>query len=140
MKKDLTRTIQILIVACSVLALTGCTTVISAVGTGVAMTAEYVMEGSVAKTVSYELGRIKKSLLVALCKMGIKVDSARQIEGGEEIVARAHDLEINIELKQITPMVTRIKVKANKNFFQRDKATAQEIVNQTNMIAENLTS
>jgi len=56
------------------------------------------------------------------------------------IFARANGLEIRIELKQITPSVTRIEVKANKTFFNKDKTTAQEIVHQTSKIAEKLVS
>ncbi len=102
------------------------------------MAAEYIMSGSASKTISYDLTRIKKALLVALTKMEIMVDSARPIQGGEEIIARADELEIKIQLKQITPKVTRIEVSANKHFFSRDNATAEEIVRQTNKIAEKL--
>ena len=138
MKKNFIQTVHVLIIGLSLLSLTGCATAVSAVGTGVAMAAEYVMSGSASKTISYDLIRIKKALLVALCRMEIMVDSARPVGDGEEIIARADELEINIQLKQITPKVTRISVSANKHFFSRDKATAQEIVHQTNKIAEKL--
>ena len=140
MKRNLIHLVHALIIGLSLLSLTGCATAVSAVGTGVAMAAEYVMSGSTSKTISHGLGRIKKALLVALCKMDIIVDSVQEIEGGQEIIARADALEIHIELVQITPKVTRIDVKANKSFFNRDKATAQEIVHQTGKIAEKLRS
>ncbi len=140
MKRNLIHRVQALIVALSLLALTGCIPVIIAAGTGIATGVEYVMRGSVSKTICYEFGQIKKALLVALCRMEILVDRAREIEGGEEIIARANGLEIRIELKQITPSVTRIEVKANKTFFNKDKTTAQEIVHQTSKIAEKLVS
>ena len=63
-----------------------------------------------------------------------------EIEDGEEIVANADELEIKIELKEITPKVTRITVVAGKNILHRDKATAQEIVYQTNKVADRLVS
>ncbi|NIR16032.1 MAG: hypothetical protein GWN86_19760 [Desulfobacterales bacterium] len=68
------------------------------------------------------------------------MDKASPIEDGEEIFATAEELEIRIELKEITSSVTRISVKAEKHFLNRDKATAQEILQQTNKIAEKMVS
>jgi hypothetical protein len=140
MNRNLLVTFQTLLIALALFTLTGCLEIISAVGASAYMTAEYLVSGAVTQTVSYEFGRIKKALLVALCKMEIAVDEARPIEDGEEIFATADELEIRIELKEITPSVTRISVKAEKDFLHRDKATAQEIVKQTNKIAEKLIS
>lgn len=140
MKRNLRLTLQILLIALSLFLLTGCLEIISAVGASAYVTGEYLVSGAVTKTVSYDFGRIKKALLVALCKMKIYVDKASPIEDGEEIFATAEELEIRIELKEITSSVTRISVKAEKNFLNRDKATAQEILQQTNRIAEKLVS
>lgn len=140
MKRNLRLTIQILLIALSLFVLTGCLEIISAVGASAYVTGEYLVSGAVTKTVSYDFGRIKKALLVALCKMKIYVDKASPIEDGEEIFATAEELEIRIELKEITSSVTRISVKAEKNFLNRDKATAQEILQQTNRIAEKMVS
>jgi hypothetical protein len=140
MKRNLRLTLQILLIALSLFVLTGCLEIISAVGASAYVTGEYLVSGAVTKTVSYDFGRIKKALLVALCKMKIYVDKASPIEDGEEIFATAEELEIRIELKEITSSVTRISVKAEKNFLNRDKATAQEILQQTNSIAEKMVS
>jgi hypothetical protein len=138
MKRNLRLTLQILLIALSLFVLTGCLEIISAVGASAYMTGEYLVSGAVTKTVSHDFGRIKKALLIALCKMRIDVDKANPIEDGEEIFATAEELEIRIEIKEITSSVTRISVKAEKNFLRRDKATAQEILQQTNRIAEKL--
>jgi hypothetical protein len=140
MKRNLRLTLQTLLIALSLFVLTGCLAVISTVGASAYVAAEYLVSGAVTNTISYDFARIKKALLVALCRMEIDVDEARPIEDGEEIFATAEELEIRIELKEITPTVTRISVKAEKNFLKRDKATAQEILQQTNKIAEKLVS
>jgi len=93
----------------------------------------------VAKTVCFEYGRTKRALLVALSRMEISADRAIEIEGGEEIVAKANQMEIKVELKQITPRVTRISVRAGDGILSWDRATAEEILAQTNKIAEDLT-
>lgn len=117
----------------------GCVEFLGAAGSGAAVTAEYILSGSVAKTVCFEFGRTKKALLVALSRMEIVADRAIEIEGGEEILAKANQMAIKVELKEITPCVTRISVRAGDGFLRWDRATAQEILSQTNKIAEDLT-
>jgi hypothetical protein len=118
---------------------TGCVEFLGAAGSGAVVTAEYILSGSVEKTMCFEYGRTKKALLVAFSRMEIVADRAIEVEGGEEILARANQMEIKVELREITPCVTRISVRAGDGFLRWDKATAQEILAQTNKIAEGLT-
>jgi hypothetical protein len=118
---------------------TGCVEFLGAAGSGAAVTAEYILSGAVAKTVCFEYGRTKKALLVALNRMEIVADRAIEVEGGEEILAKANQIAIKVELKEITPCVTRISVRAGNGFLSWDRATAEEILAQTNKIAEDLT-
>jgi hypothetical protein len=118
---------------------TGCVEFLGAAGTGAAATAEYVLSGSVAKTMCFEYGRTKRALLVALSRMEIAADTAIEVDGGEEILAKAKQMEIKVELKEITPCVTRISVRAGNGFLSWDRATAEEILAKTNKIAEDLT-
>ena len=140
MKRNLFHLIQALVIGLSLSTLTGCAPAIGALGTGFSVAAEYLMISAASKTITFEFDRVKKALLVALCRMDIQVDRAREIKDGEEILANANKIKITIELKRITHTVTRMKVKASRGFLMRDKATAQEIVNQTNKTAEKLTS
>jgi len=129
----------LLIAALLPLLLTGCVELLGAAGSGAVVTAEYILSGSVEKTMCFGYGRTKKALLVALSRMEIVADKAIEVEGGEEILARANQMEIKVELREITPCVTRISVRAGDGFLRWDKATAQEILAQTNKIAEGLT-
>ncbi len=140
MKKNLIHMAQAIILALSLMTFTGCIEVLGILGSGASMASEYILKGSASKTISHEFNMTKKALLIALRKMEISVDVALEIEDGEEIVAKADELEITIELKEITPKVTRITVVAGKNILHRDKATAQEIVYQTNKVADRLVS
>jgi hypothetical protein len=124
-----------------ILTLSGCAAAVGALGTlgsGVVGGADYLASEPVSKTVSYDYDRVKKALLVTLCKMVIDVNKVREIEGGEKIYAKAEDLEVVIELKKITPIVTRITIKAGEGIVKRDKATASEIVQRTAKAAEKL--
>jgi hypothetical protein len=122
-------------------ALSGCAAAVGALGTvgsGVAGGAEYFVSTPVARTVSYDYDRVKKALLVALCKMVIDVEKVKEIENGEKILATADDLEVVIKLKKITSKLTRIEIKAGEGMVKRDEATATEIVQRTTKIAEKL--
>ena len=116
---------------------TGCA-VVTAVGTVVStviMGAEQAMTEPVSKTITHDFYLTKTALLVALCKMQIPVEKASETEQGEVILATVEELKIQIELKEITPHVTRIKIKASNGFMKSDNATAEEIVKQTTHIA-----
>ena len=126
-----------------VLTLSGCALAVSALGTlgsGVANGADYLSSDPVSRTVCYNYDRVKKALLVTLCKMVIDVEEVREAEDGEKIYAQTEDLHILIELKKITPIVTRITIKAGEGIVKRDKATATEIVRRTAETAETLIS
>lgn len=121
--------------------LSGCAAAIGALGTlgsGVVGGADYLASSPVSKTVSYDYDRVKKALLVTLCKMVIEVEKVKEIEKGEKIFAKADDLEVVIVLKRITRSVTRLEIKAGEGVVKRDKATATEIVQKTTEIAETL--
>ena len=124
-----------------ILTLSGCAAAVGALGTlgsGVVGGADYLTSEPVSKTVCYDYDRVKKALLVTLCKMVIDVEKVREVEDGEKIYAQAGDLEVLIELKRITPIVTRIMIKAGEGVVKRDKATAAEIVQRTAETAETL--
>ena len=124
-----------------VLTLSGCAAAVgalSSLGSGVIGGADYLASESVSRSVCYDYDRVKKALLVTLCKMVIDVEKVKEIENGEKIYAKAEDLEVVIELKRITPIVTRIRIKAGEGVVKRDKATATEIVQRTARTAETL--
>ena len=121
------------------LTLSGCAAALGALstlGSGVVGGADYLASEPVSKSVCYNYDRVKKALLVTLCKMVIDVEKVKEVEDGEKIYAKAEDLKIIIELKRITPIVTRIKIKAGEGVVKRDKATATEIVRRTAEAAE----
>ena len=123
------------------LTLSGCAAALGALstlGSGVVGGADYLASEPVSKSVCYNYDRVKKALLVTLCKMVIDVEKVKEVEGGEKIYAKAEELEIVIELKRITSIVTRIKIKAGEGIVKRDKATATEIVRRTAEAAETL--
>ena len=130
--------LMLIVISVLPLTVTGCVELLGAAGTGAYVAAEYMMTGTVTKTMCFDFQCTKNALLVALCRMGITANLAQEIENGEEILASAKELDIRIELKAVTLKATRMSVSAEKNFLDRDKATAEEIILQTQIIAEEM--
>ena len=65
-----------------------------------------------------------------LKKLDIVVHARIWTQSGETIRASANEIDILIEMQRVTNKATRITVDAKKSQFVKDKATAEEIINQ----------
>jgi hypothetical protein len=63
--------------------------------------------------------------------MGIKVEATSKIDQGKAIRAVTNDREIEIELEMVSARTTRIRTVAKQGIFFKDRATATEIIIQT---------
>ncbi len=83
------------------------------------------------KDISHPIAGVEVALHKALKKMDIKETDRKAEEGEVDITAITRDLDIDIDLKKVTPAVTSIHVNAKKDVVVKDKATATEIIVQT---------
>ncbi len=83
------------------------------------------------KDISHPIADVEFALHKALKKMDMKETDREAEDGKVNITAITRDLDIDIALKKITPTVTSIHVNAKKGVFVKDKATATEIIVQT---------
>jgi len=74
---------------------------------------------------------------MTLERMDIPVNGGQDTQDGRTILAKAADREIEIELDKLTPRTTRMRVVAKRNFLIRDRATATEIILQTDQTLTN---
>lgn len=117
----------IFLTGCQLLPLAASPIVVSGAGGGVA----YTMTNIAYKTMSFPSDKVEPSLREALKKMGIKEVGRKSSDGVVTINAKTSKLTIDIELERVTPKTTRIKVDAREGLFFKDKATATEIIVQT---------
>jgi hypothetical protein len=68
--------------------------------------------------------------------MGIIVEATAQSEQGKAIKAIGNDREIEVELEMVTAKTTRIRTVAKQGVFFKDRATATEIILQTEKILD----
>jgi len=117
----------------------GCAAIaLALLGAGVGVAAEqavsYTMKGIASQTLMAPLPIVRKAALKALRRMGIKVEGREKTEYGEIIKATGTNRQIEVKLEPITPKSTRMRTVAKRGFFLRDRATAKEIILQTEKI------
>jgi Protein of unknown function (DUF3568) len=118
------------------LVLNGCVGVgMTLFGVGAGVTAgtsvSYTLDGIAYRTFSVPLPQVESATRTALDRMGIKVDSTAKTEQGKAIKATSNDREIEIELEMVSSKTTRIRTVAKQGIFFKDRATAGEIIFQT---------
>ena len=102
------------------------------VGTGTAVA--YTLDGVAYRTVTAPLPQVESAALTALGRMGIKIESKKKTEQGKLIAASGADREIEVELEAVSTKTTRIRAVAKQGVFFKDRATATEIILQTEKV------
>ena len=107
-------------------------------GVGAGVTAgtavSYTMDGIAYRTFTAPLPQVERATLKALNDMGMEVQSAEKTDEGKAIKAKGVDRRIEIELQAISSKATRIRTVAKDGVFFKDRATATEIILQTERI------
>lgn len=106
---------------------------ISAGGGGVA----YTVTNVAYKTVSHPVKKVETATRGTLKKMAI-LEEKRELsdDGVLRITAKTEKLDIYIDLEKITPATTKIKVNAVRSVVFKDKATATEIIEETEKVLD----
>ena len=102
------------------------------VGTGTAVA--YTLDGVAYRTFTAPLTRVESATVVALDRMGIKIEGRENTEQGKLILASGADRQIEVELEMVSSKTTRIRTVAKQGIFFKDRATATEIILQTEKI------
>ena len=130
------RAILHLILLVSFLMLHGCAGVgltLFGVGAGVTTgtSVAYTLDGIAYRTFTASLPRVESATRTALDRMGIKIEATSKVDQGKAIKAMTNDREIEIELEMVSAKTTRIRTVAKQGLFFKDRATATEIIMQT---------
>jgi hypothetical protein len=100
-------------------------------GIGTATGVSYSLSGYAYKTFTAPMQQVHDALLAALLRMGIIVEKTDKTDTTRTITARTADREIEIVLEAISARATRIKTVTRKDSVFKDRATATEIILQT---------
>lgn len=118
------------------LLLNGCAAIgltLFGVGTGVSTgtAVAYTLDGVAYRTFTASLPQVETATVTALNRMGITVEGKEKADQGKRILARGSDREIEIELEAVSSKTTRMRTVAKQGIFFKDRATATEIILQT---------
>jgi hypothetical protein len=103
----------------------------SMLGMGAGTALRYTIDGVTYRTFTAPAPQVRQATMAALERMGIRVLSTNTFEGGEVFYADSETRAIELELEPVSPRATRIRVAAKNGGFFYDRATALEIVAQT---------
>jgi Protein of unknown function (DUF3568) len=131
-----TRVFVVVSIFCTVFAVTGCAGIgLTLLGVGAGVTTgtsvAYSLDGVAYKTFTAPLPQVESATRTALDRMGIKIEATSKMEQGKAIKAQTNDREIEIELEMVSNKTTRIRSVAKQGIFFKDRATATEIIIQT---------
>jgi hypothetical protein len=136
MAKQNTRFFMVVFAFGAMSVLNGCAAVgltLFGVGAGVATgtSVSYTLDGVAYKTFTAPLPQVENATRTALDRMGIRIEATSSIEQGKAIKALTNDRDIEIELEMVSKKTTRIRSVAKQGIFFKDRATATEIIIQT---------
>jgi hypothetical protein len=123
-------------VLCAIAAgLSGCASLaMTAAGIGASTAVNHTLTGVSYRTFTVPLPKVKTASLSALGRMGMKVGVTEKREGSEFVNAVARDRQITIELEPLTANTTRMRVAARNGGVFYDRATSNEIIQQTEKV------
>jgi hypothetical protein len=118
----------------------GCQVAVPLAVTTTSMGVAYYYMNVSDKTAVYDIDTMTRATVSTLKKMGFKVsEQSMDTRGDRKIKAEAEEFNVTVKLKKITKQCTKIKVRVSEDVVMRDRATAAEIVFQTEKTAEQLT-
>ncbi len=92
---------------------------------------QYTLDSIAYRTFTAPLQDIRRATLAAFKRMDITLQNDEMMDTGRHVVGQAADRTIDIELERLTARTTRMRVTAKQGWFFRDRATASEIIAQT---------
>ena len=124
--------ISFAVIATAALGLQGCASLgltalsmVAGVGIG------HAMDGITYKTFPVPLAVMSRATVMTLDRLDMPVMEVEDTEAGQTITAEAADRTVEIELDRLTTTATRMRVVATKKWLIRDRATATEVIMQT---------
>jgi Protein of unknown function (DUF3568) len=113
-------------------AATGFPLTVNGTGGAPAQSVNFTLDGIAYRTFSAPLEHLRRATLTTFKRMAITVKSDEvKDDGCRALVATAGDRVVHVELEQITARTTRMRITAKHTWAWRDRATAGEIIVQT---------
>lgn len=124
--------LSLAVIAAAALGLQGCATLgVTALSMVAGVGIGHAIDGITYKTFPVPLAVMSRATVMTLDRLDMPVMDVEDTEAGQTITAQAADRTLDIELDQLTTTATRMRVVATKKWLIRDRATAAEVIAQT---------
>lgn len=111
--------------------LNGCAALaVSLAGAGAGAGLSHQINGTATRTFSEPFDKVDNATRIASKRIFLQVEEVSTIDSGQITKARVGAMDVTMSLETLSPNLTRVTVKARKDLFRVDVATAQEIVTQ----------
>jgi hypothetical protein len=105
---------------------------VNGTGSRPAQSVNFTLDGIAYRTFSAPVEHLRRATLTTFKRMAITVKSDElKDDGCRELVAAVGDRLVHVELEQLTARTTRMRITAKHSWMWRDRATAGEIIVQT---------
>lgn len=112
----------------------GLTVLGTALGVGSGTATSYALNGFAYRTFALPLPTVERGTRQALKRLGIKLEGREPTEQGALLHATANERKVQVRLERVTSKATRVRTVVRINAVLMDKATATEIIIQTEEI------
>jgi hypothetical protein len=118
------------------LATIGLTLLATGLGVGAGTATSYTLNGYAYRTFASPLPTVERAALLALRNMGIQFEGREATEHGALIHATGEERRIQVRLEHVTSKTTRIRTVVRIKKILLDRATATEIIIQTEEVLD----
>jgi hypothetical protein len=92
---------------------------------------EYTVSGTAHRTFTSPIDDVHRAILETFDRTGIRVERDESSEKGQRLVGEAEHRTVKISLTPLTPTLTSMTLIVKRNILMKDRATASELVEQT---------
>lgn len=129
------KSLSIALLVSSSLGLSACDPVtLTAMSIGASTGVSYGMNSVAYKTFTAPMKRVNKAAVRALGRMGIKVENIDEQPDKQVITAKSNEHEIELTLEAVSKKTTRLRSVARNGAIFLDRATATEVIIQTEKV------
>ena len=105
--------------------------VMSATESAISKGTEYTTAGTARRTFMYPIDDVHRAVVETFERAGLRLERDEVADQSRRLVGEAEHRTVKIELTPLTPTLTTMRLVVKRNILLKDKATATELVEQT---------
>ena len=104
---------------------------LNAGGSAISKGTEYTMGGTAHRTFTSPIADVHRAILATFDRTGLRLERDESADDARWLVGKAEHRTVKIRLTPLTPTLTSMQLVVKRNILLKDRATATELVEQT---------